>query len=110
MYPYIKIHNLYSLHLYDGLEIILDVNMLDYKALENKDCFPIHLIPDLLIIKEHISIIGYKLNESTYIVNSNGSLVNISYTCSNNDIVKGVGYLYDIYKNRWNPKPYRPED
>lgn len=120
MYPFIKVHNLHSLNLYEGLDIIFeDITMLDFKVLkevtETNKLVDIHLVPGILIIntiEEYISIVGYKLNESTYIVNCNGkgSLINISYKCSEKDIIKGIGYLYEIYKNRWNPKPYKPDE
>ena len=128
MYPAINLHHLYSLHLYDELDIIFeDMKMLDNKVLnkvaETKELGDIHLVPDILsinTIEKFISIVGYKINNNTYILNHNGVNVKVHYTCSEKDILTAIEYLYQMYRNiiiknddvidyKWDPKPYKPE-
>ena len=69
MYPAINLHHLYSLHLYDELDIIFeDMNMLDNKVLnkvaETKELGDIHLVPEILninTIEKFVSIVGYTI-------------------------------------------------
>jgi len=118
-FPAVNSHTYHSLNLYDGLEIVFDLHSIVIGKLDKI----INLIPNMLIIntiEKYITMTGYKINDSTFMVNKNGDTINVSYMCSNDDIMKGVEYLYQIYKNiiikyedtqdnNWNPKPYRPE-
>lgn len=127
MYPAVNLNQLYSLHLYDGLEIIFeDLNMLDSNVLKEVNNLDIiQIVPNIIINmnKKLITIIGYKINDSTYMVNRDGrgDVVTFVYQCSNEDIITGIGYLYQMYKNlviknedkfdnKWNPKPYKPDE
>lgn len=115
-FPEVKLHRLHSLHLYDGLYIIFDLKLLD---VNKNECISNMFRIDT--IEKSISICGYKLSDSTFIINSNGNIINIPYTCSNDDITTGIEYLHQIYKNIvksednikmniWNPKPYKPDE
>lgn len=130
MYPAVNLNQLYSLHLYDGLEIIFeDLKILDYEVLkevtETKKLDIIQIVSNVVINmnKKLITITGHKINDSTYMVNRDGrgDVVTLAYQCSNEDIITGIGYLYQMYKNlviknedkfdnKWNPKPYKPDE
>jgi len=83
MYPAVKPCNLYSLQFYDGLDIILDLQFNNSFTIDEK----------------YIKMIGYKLSDSTYIVNENGYNITIEYTCPKEVINTGIEYLQQIYKN-----------
>lgn len=124
VFPAVNLHTFHSLNLYDGLDIIFDLKLLDYDTLQKKDVCVIHLIPDIFTIHTNeklITIKGYILNDSTFMVNNNGDIINIPYSCSNDTIKTGIEYVYQMFKNinikceetihtKWNPKPYRPEE
>ena len=108
MYPAVKLNQLYSLNLYDGLNIIFEnLKMLDFKVLkdikEKKKLDIIEIVPTVVINmkKQHITIFGYKINNSTYIVNCDGrgDIFTLRYQCSNEDIITAIEYLYQMYKN-----------
>ncbi len=109
VFPAIKLNQLYSLNLYDGLNIIFeDLSMLDMKALEevvttNTLC-NIHIVKNCLIIntvEKTMTIVGHKLNMSTYIIGNNklGDIFIMKYKCSEKDILTAMEYLYHMYKN-----------
>ena len=121
VFPAVNLHTFHSLNFYDGLDIIFDLKLL-VDTLQKKDVCAIHLIPDIFTIHTNdklITIKGYRLNDSTIMVNNNGDIINIPYSCSNDTIHTGIEYVYQMYKNmnmkyenintKWNPKPYRPE-
>lgn len=121
MYPSINVHMFHSLNLHE-LDIMFDITLLDLNKLNwVRELCNIHIIPNIFSIDTNekcIQIVGYKLSDTTYMVNSNGSIINIPYTCSNKDIKTGIEYLMQICKNqhiksnienKWDPKPYRPE-
>ena len=126
MYPAVNLNQLYSLHLYDGLEIIFeDLKMLNCEVLKETNKQIIIIVPTVVINmnKKVITITGHKINDSTYMVNRDGrgDVVTFVYQCSNEDIITGIGYLYQMYKNlviknedkfdnKWNPKPYKPNE
>lgn len=126
MYPAVNLNQLYSLQLYDGLEIIFeDLKMLDYEELKETNKQIIIIVPTVVINmnKKLITITGHKINDSTYMVNRDGrgDIITFVYQCSNEDILTGIGYLYQIYKNlliksedifdnKWNPKQYKPDE
>jgi len=104
VFPRVNLHTINSLNLYDGLEIIVDLKLLDPEK-EIKQCDVICIIPSCFTInmnEKRILIKGYKLSDSTFIVNNNGSIKNLRYTCSNEVIKTGVEYLYQIRKNSIN--------
>ena len=118
-YPAVNSRMYHSLQLYDGLEIVFDLHSIVIKELDTI----MDLIPNMLLInttEKYIKLTGYKINDSIFMVNKHGDTINVSYICSNDTIMKGVEYLYQIYKNiiikcedkqdnKWNPKPYNPE-
>lgn len=109
VWPAIKLHQLYSLNLYDGLDIILeDLDMLNIDLLKKivitKELGYIEIIKNLLIIDTEdktVKVIGNKVNKFTYLVNreGNGDVNIINYECSNSDILTAVEYLYHMYNN-----------
>ena len=51
MYPAVNLNQLYSLHLYDGLEIIFeDLKMLDYEALKETNKQIIIIVPTVVML------------------------------------------------------------
>ena len=109
VYPAIKLNQLYSLNLYDGLNIIFeDLAMLDIEVLEEvvktKELGNIKIISNCLIIntaEKTMTIVGHKLNMSTYIIGNNkmGDIHIMKYKCSDKDILTAMEYLYHMYKN-----------
>ena len=102
-YTRVNLYTINSLNLYDGLDIFVDLKLLDPEK-ENEikqqdivcmiqNCFTINMIEKRIIIK------GYKLSDSSFLINNNGGIKNIRYTCSNEVIKTGVEYLYTIRKN-----------
>ena len=103
VFPRVNLHHINSLNLYDGLDIIVDLKLLDpEKEKEIKQSDVVCIIPSCFTInmnEKHILIKGYKLSDSTFLVNNNGDIKNLKYTCSNEVIKMGVEYLYQIKKN-----------
>jgi hypothetical protein len=125
VFPAVHLHHFHSLNLYDGLDIIFeDLNILDFEVLKRRTIADnIDLVPNILrinTVEKSIFIVGYKINATTYMVNQGGTSVTIPYSCSNDNIIVGIEYLYHMYKNKyvtidskvdvWNPKRYRPEE
>lgn len=119
--PSVTLYELYSLQLYETLNIVFDLTVLDIEQINETIIDMIPTIFSINTIEKKITIKGYPLNDSTFIVNSYGNTIYIPYTCSNEDIITGIQYVYQIYKNKvtkcennvnteWNPKPYCPED
>ena len=103
VFPRVNLHTINSLNLYDGLDIIVDLKLLDpEKENEIKQSNVVCMIPNCFTINMNekcIVIRGYKLSDSTFLVNNNGSIKNLRYTCCNEVIKMGVEYLYQIRKN-----------
>jgi hypothetical protein len=109
VYPAIKLHQLYSLNLYDGLDIIFeDLSMLNIKTLEDvmktKQIGNINFVDRILSIntrEKTIQIVGNKINESTYIINKQGrgDIILLNYKCSDEKVFTAIEYLYHMYKN-----------
>jgi hypothetical protein len=109
VFPAIRLHQLYSLNLHDGLDIIFeDLSMLDMKVLEDvvntKRLGNIQIVDKILSINTNtktVTIFGYQINDSTYIVKRNGSadITMITYKCSDKDVLTAIEYLYHMYKN-----------
>ena len=110
VYPAVKLNQFYSLNLYDGLDIIFeDLDMIDLdvikEAVKNKYSGNIVLVNNVLSIntkEKSITIIGYKINNSTYIVNNKGSgdITLIKYKCNDDVIFTGLEYLYHMCKTQ----------
>jgi hypothetical protein len=108
-FPSIKLHQLYSVNFYDGLDIIFeDLSMLDLGSLKEvvttKKLGEVSLVKNLVSINTDakiIRVVGNKINNSTYIVNreGNGDIMLILYKCSDKDILTAIEYLYHMYKN-----------
>jgi hypothetical protein len=109
VYPAIKLHQLYSLNLYEGLDIIFEnLDMLNITALEEivktKSLGSIQIVKSSLTINtitKTITVIGNKINESTYIINrqSKGDVTIMPFKCSDEVILTAIEYLYHMYKN-----------
>jgi hypothetical protein len=109
VFPAIKLNQLYSLNLYDGLNIIFeDLAMLNMKVLEEvvttKTLGNIQIVNNCLSIntvEKSITIVGHKLNMGTYIIGNNkmGDIHIMKYKCSDKDILTAIEYLYHMYKN-----------
>ncbi len=108
VFPAVKLHQLYSLNLYDGLDVILeDLSMLDIEALEGvmktKQVGNINIVDRILSINtttKTIQIVGNKINESTYIINrqGRGDIILLAYKCSDETILTAIEYMYHMYK------------
>jgi hypothetical protein len=108
-YPAIRLHQLYSLNLYDGLDIIFEeLSMLDVESLKGvittKKIDSIDIVKNIVSINTNdktIKIIGNKINESTYMVNKSGQgdIIILSYKCEDRNILTAIEYLYHMYKN-----------
>jgi hypothetical protein len=108
-YPAIRLHQLYSLNLYDGLDIIFEeLSMLDVESLKGvittKRIDSIDIVKNVVSINTNdkiIKIIGNKINESTYIVNKSGQgdIIILRYKCEDRNILTAIEYLYHMYKN-----------
>jgi hypothetical protein len=106
VWPAIKLHQLYSLNIADGLDIILeDLDTIDFTVLKNivstKELGKISLGPHLYIdtYSKSISIVGNKINNSTYIINRGGDIIILTYNFSNQNILTMIEYLYHIKNN-----------
>jgi hypothetical protein len=109
VYPAIKLHQLYSLNLYEGLDVIFeDVDMLNIAALEEvvktKTLGSIQIVKNSLTINtitKTITIVGNTINSSTYIINkaAKGDVTIMPYTCSDEIILTAVEYLYHMYNS-----------
>jgi hypothetical protein len=110
VFPAVKLHQLYSLNLYNGLDVLFEeLTLLDLPELEKiamtKElgaCIP--LVNQRFEINTHdkiVRIMGHKINNTTYIVNRQGNGIEFvfKYTCSDADILTGIEYLYHMYKN-----------
>jgi hypothetical protein len=104
VFPNVKLHHLYSLNLYEELDIIFeDLNMINMPNLKEalKKSGIIHVVDKQLTIDTVncvITLNGYKINKNTYIINKDGSgdVMFIKYKCSNCDILTGIEYLYHM--------------
>jgi hypothetical protein len=111
IFPAVRLHHLYSLHLYDGLDIIFeDLSMIDINVLETtikeRNVNRIEIVPHTLSIdiKEKAIIIhGNRVNSKTYMINKDriGDIYMISYDCSNSCIYTGLEYLYHMAYARY---------
>jgi hypothetical protein len=109
VFPAVKLHQLYSLNLYDGLDIIFeDLAMINVPVLEKvaitKELGIIHIVNQMFEVNTHtksVRILGNKINDTTFMVNKqgNGQIYTFNYNCSYTDILTGIEYLYHMYKN-----------
>jgi hypothetical protein len=106
-YPKINLHQLYSLNVCNDIDIIfesLEMLVSLEELIKTKKFDNIVIVPNILTINTTdcvITLIGYKINDTTYIVNKegNGDTIKIKYTCSKENIITGIEYLYHIHKN-----------
>jgi len=109
VYPVIRLNQLYSLNLFQGLDIIFeDLSLIDIKALETaiktKNYDVVTIVPRALTIntkKKSISVFGQRISNKTYIINHErlGDINLISYDCPEKNIIQGLEYLYHMIKN-----------
>ena len=109
VHPSIKIHQLYSVNFCADIDIIFeDLNLIDISSIKknitNGSFNLINIIPNRFFVNtdsQLISLVGYKINEKTYFVSrdGNGSKYDLTYNCSNKDIITCVNYLYHMYNN-----------
>ena len=89
--PAVKLHQLYSLNFYDGLDVIFEdlemVNMNNLaEVIKTKKYDRIEIVDKLFrinTIDRTIIIIGNKINDTTYIINKagKGDILILSYNC-----------------------------
>lgn len=108
-FPAVKVHHLYSLNLYDGMDIIfenlgmVDMNNLE-EAIKTENYDMIKVVNRIFTINtsdKSITIYGHKINSKTYIINmaGKGDLMLLHYSCKNEDIITGIKHLYYICKS-----------
>ena len=107
VFPAVRLHQLYSLTLYDGLDIIFeDLDMINMDVLKEvvttKILGNIHIVNKSLRINtldNVITIIGHKINDSTYMVKRDGTgdIMLLTYKCSNTTVLTAIEYLYHMY-------------
>jgi hypothetical protein len=109
VFPRINLHQLYSLNIYDGLDILfenLDMINLDEleKIIHTQSYDYIEIIPNVLSINtvlKTITLVGNKVNDTLYILSKKGEgdIYKIEYNYPKEMIITAVDYLYHIYKN-----------
>ena len=109
VFPAVKLHQLYSLNLYDGMDIIFEnlemvnINNLE-EVIKTENYDIIKVVNRIFTINTRdrtITISGHKINNKTYIINmaGKGDLMLLHYSCKNEDIITGIKYLYYMYKS-----------
>ena len=108
-FPAVRLHHLYSINFYDGLDIIFEnLSMIDMVALgaaiKSRNFDRVDIVPHTLSIDtkdKTIIVHGNRVNSKTYMVNKSrlGDIHMISYDCSNNCIHTGLEYLYHMVNN-----------
>ena len=109
VFPAVKLHQLYSINFYDGLDIIFeDLEMVNMDRLKEvattKQLGYIQIVDRSLTVNTEansMTITGHKINESTFIVKRDGTgdIFIMDYKCSNDNILRGIEYLYHMYKS-----------
>jgi len=109
VYPAIQLHQLYSVNLSDDIHIILEdlhmVNSDDLKnTIQSKQYELISVVPNTFYINtvtQIISIVGYKINSSTYLVTKEGTgtTIHLPYTCTKDTIQLAIECLYHLHQN-----------
>ena len=109
VFPAVRLHQLYSINFYDGLDIIFEdldiVNMDRLKeVVTTKELGYIEIVNKRLSINTNtssITITGHKINDSTYIVKRDGTgdIFIIDYKCSNENVLTAIEYLYHMYRS-----------
>lgn len=108
-FPAVRLHQLYSINFYDGLDIIFEnLSMIDMVALEtaikSSNFDRVIIVPHILSIdtkNKSIIVHGNRVNSKTYIINKSGigDIYMISYNCSNNCVHTGLEFLYHMVNN-----------
>jgi hypothetical protein len=104
--PAVRLHQLYSLNLYNGLDIIFEnLEMVDKdnlaEVINTKNYDRIEIVDKLFVINtinRTMTIVGNKINDTTYIINKagNGDIMILNYNCEKEHIISGIEYLYHI--------------
>ena len=110
VFPAVKLHQLYSLNFYDGMDIIFEnlemVNINNLEEVIKTDNYDIIKVVNRIFTintsNKSVTIYGHKINSKTYIINvaGKGDLMLLHYSCKNEDIITGIKYLYYMYKSR----------
>ena len=108
-YPAVRLHHVYSINFYDGLDIIFEnLSMIDMVGLEaaikSLNFDRVIVVPNTLSIdtkEKSIIVHGNRVNSKTYMINKNrlGDIHMISYDCPNSVIHTGLEYLYHMANN-----------
>ena len=106
MIPAVKMHQMYSLNLYNGLDIIFEnLEMVDKdnlaEVINTKNYDRIEIVDKSFVINtinRTMTIVGNKINDTTYLINKagNGDIIMINYNCEKQNIISGIEYLYHI--------------
>jgi len=109
VFPAVKLHQLYSLNFYDGMDIIFEnlemVNINNLEEVIKTDNYDIIKVVNRIFTintsNKSVTIYGHKINNKTYIINmaGKGDLMLLHYSCKNEDIITGIKYLYNMYKS-----------
>jgi hypothetical protein len=106
--PVVKLHMYYSLKLDDNLDVIFeDIEMLDLDSLNNalktKNVDFVSIIKNRFTIdsKHHITINGYRINDTTFFIPKAliDELSFVTYEIAEKNILTGIEYLYHMYHN-----------
>lgn len=107
--PAIKVIQFYAMTFYDTLNIAFEslemVSLQDLDTvIKTKSYDKVDLIPNIITIntlEKTITLIGSRLNDTTYIIQKNGlgDRFVIPYDFSHDTIVTGLEYFYHMYKN-----------
>lgn len=108
-YPAIKLHQLYSLNVCEGIDVIFEeLGMVDIKnleqAIETKSYDRVEVVPmtfSINTVEGTMTIVGHKINDRTYIINKarKGDIQIVNYNCEKQKVITGIEYLYHMYKN-----------
>jgi hypothetical protein len=108
-YPAINLHQLYSLNVCEGIDVIFEglemvnVNNLA-EVIKMKKYDKIDIVPQIFSIntnEKRMTIVGHKINNKTYMINKagKGDIYFLNYNCEKEIVITGIEYLYHMYKN-----------
>jgi hypothetical protein len=107
--PAIKVVQFYALTFYDSLTIAFEsleaISLDDLgTVVKTKSYDNVDLIPNIVTIntiEQTITLVGSKINDTTYIIQKNGlgDKFVLSYDFSRDTVITGIEYLYHMYKN-----------
>jgi hypothetical protein len=112
LFPAIKQNKLYSVQFSKDLDIMFeDFNAIDIanlgETIKTANYENIVIIPNVLSINTKnntITIIGHRINNSTWLVTKagKGKIYINNYSCSNDTIIEGIKYIYHILNSKAN--------